>query len=420
VYQCKIRQDEAIILIGVTPPSSEYFGFTYYLSSVNYEFGDVSGGYSGGHLLLQPPEDNRTHIQASIEDPINASNINVTSDGSYYDSFDKDFVMLASGDAFMFDFLTDKMITMGIPSNIFNYQNFPREVIKFGLEREADTIGALLRTAFFHDPDDRDAYMRDLPISLLRITPKIERAAYTPIPRHPRKSRSVGAVDQSYLRTALMDLVRSVKRKLPGTNALESRSLPIDADPDICIDTRTKCFFENTDAAYFGNLPGHFFSEDGHFVVVGVNHAEAGYARYSSVTLYDAASFISVASVTNTDMMKGSADRFLPDHPLKDQLYAISFRRNCTGYEYCTNIPENRLGKLQAMIFMSRAYLDPNGTKGSDPSIMLPFRVLFGEDISFIPSMWKSGASGAYKRLRSVLFPDDELIDTNTYGWPMP
>lgn len=419
-WEGRFREDEAVVQFGVTPPLAEYFGFTFYLNSVEYRFGDSTGGYSGGHLALIPPDDNRTHIQASLEDPINPANMNVTSNGTYYDSFDKDFVLIATSDEYMFNLIKNSFVAMGVPSNIFNLHTWSNEVINLGIEDECDTLGMLLRTAFFRDHDERDVYLKNIPISVLRITPKIERSAFMPFSRPQRKPRSIGSSNQSYLRNAYIELGRAVKRTLSGINILESRSLAIDADPDVCIDERTKCFFENTDAAYFGNLPGHFFPDNGHFIVIGVNHAEARYARYSSVTLYDAATLIAVGSFTNLNDMKGSADRYLPDNPYKDQLYAISFRRNCTGLEYCIDVTTNDLGRLSAMVFMSRAYVDPNGTKGSDPALMLPFRVLYGEDPSLIPSLWKSGASGAYKRLRSVLFPDDSSkANNNDYVWPM-
>jgi len=117
-----MREDEAVVLLGVTPPQAEYFGFTMYLNNVHYEFGDVSGGYSGGHLLLRPPEDNRTYIQASLEDPINPSNINVISDGTFDDSFDKDFVIVTTGDNSMNDVIKKGLIDVDIPPEIFNLQ----------------------------------------------------------------------------------------------------------------------------------------------------------------------------------------------------------------------------------------------------------------------------------------------------------
>ena len=294
-------------------------------------------------------------------------------------------------------------------------QTVSSEVVDFGIETEADKLGGMMRTGFFNDVEERDNYFRDVPLSILRITPKIERQAISPLPRPPRNPRSVNITDQSYLRASYFQLAREVKKDLFGTE-LESNSLILEADPDICIDERTKCFYENTDAAYFGNLPGTFFPPNGHFVAIGVNHVEAGYARYSSVSLYDAASLLAIDSFTNLKEMKGSADRYLPDNPLRDQLYAISFRRNCTNYSHCKEVPESSLGVLAASVFMERAYLDPNGSKGSDPAIMLPFRIIYGEDPSLIPSLWKSGAKGLYKRVRDVLFPEEEI---NSFPWPL-
>jgi len=299
---------------------------------------------------------------------------------------------------------------------VFFLQTLSSEVVDFGIETEADVVSGMMRTAFFNDAEERDNYYQDVPLSILRITPKIARQSISPLPRPPRNPRSVNITDQSYLLASYRELGREVRKDLFGVKELESNTKVIEAEPDLCIDDRTKCFFENTDAAYFGNLPGTFFPSNGHFVAIGVNHVEAGYARYSSVSLYDAATLIAIGSFTNLKEMKGSADRYLPGNPLSDQLYAISFRRNCTNYSHCIDVPESSLGLVAATIFMERAYLDPNGSKGPDPAIMLPFRIIYGEDASIIPSLWKSGANGLYKRVRDVLFPEEEI---NSFQWPL-
>ena len=86
-YSNRFREDEAVIYFGKTPPLAKYFGHTEYLNTI-----DDGKRRSNGRL----------DIQASLQDPINPSNINVTSDGSYSDSFNKDYVIIPSADQNMY------------------------------------------------------------------------------------------------------------------------------------------------------------------------------------------------------------------------------------------------------------------------------------------------------------------------------
>mmetsp|Transcript_40452 Transcript_40452/g.48515 ORF Transcript_40452/g.48515 Transcript_40452/m.48515 type:complete len:555 (+) Transcript_40452:101-1765(+) len=419
-YGTRMREDEAIVLIGVTPPLAKYFGFTFYYNNVEYNVGDSNGGYGKGVPTLKEPEDGRSHIQASLEDPINPSNMNVTSDGSYEDAFNKDFVLISSPDQNIVSTIKDQLIKLGVPESIFNVQGLSSETIDFGIEEKHDVVSPLFRMAFFDDEDDMKDYLRSIPWSLLRVTPKVMANETIPFDRIGRDVRSADATTQEYLRPSMNQLVREIRKEI-GRDGLEARSLAVEADPDRCIDERTKCFFENTDSAYFGNFPGRLFPEYGHFVVIGVNHVEAGYARYSSVTLYGAREFISVGSFTSVGDMKGSVDRYIPDDPYKDQFYAMHFKRNCTGMEYCIDVPLEGEGSMVArdtQIFMDRAYMDPNGTNGPDPAKLLPFRVIYIEEqpLSSKVSLGKE----RFSQIRKRLFPGKDDKNTTVQGLNVP
>eukprot|EP00593_Proboscia_inermis_P000116 CAMPEP_0171292972 /NCGR_PEP_ID=MMETSP0816-20121228/995_1 /TAXON_ID=420281 /ORGANISM="Proboscia inermis, Strain CCAP1064/1" /LENGTH=534 /DNA_ID=CAMNT_0011763243 /DNA_START=110 /DNA_END=1714 /DNA_ORIENTATION=- len=420
-YGTRMREDEAIVLIGVTPPLAKYFGFTFYLNNVEYNVGDSNGGYGKGIPTVIKPEDGRSHIQASLEDPINPSNMNVTSNGSYDDAFNKDFVLISSPDQNIVSTIKDQLIKLGVPESIFNVQGLSSETIDFGIEEKHDVVSPLFRMAFFDDEDDMTDYLRSIPWSLLRVTPKVMTNETIPFDRIERDVRSADATTQEYLRPSMNQLVREIKQQFKGRDGFEARSLVVDADPDKCIDERTKCFFENTDSAYFGNFPGRLFPEYGHFVVIGVNHVEAGYARYSSVTLYGAREFISVGSFTSVGDMKGSVDRYIPDDPYKDQFYAMHFKRNCTGMEYCIDVPLEGEGSMVArdtQIFMDRAYMDPNGTNGPDPAKLLPFRVIYIEEqpLSSKVSLGKE----RFSQIRKRLFPGKDDKNTTVQGLNVP
>ena len=187
-------------------------------------------------------------------------------------------------------------------------KGLPSSIVNFGLEKESDVLSPLCQIAFFNHEDEKNKYLRDIPWTLLRITPKLNSTNIIPFGRVKRDIHNEN-YSQVNLQKSLTKLAYEVKKQMKGKIKVEARSKLSEADPDKCIDKRTKCFFENTDAAYFMNFPGHAFPDNAEYVVIGVNHVEAGNARYSSVTLYGARDFLSLDSFTSENDMKGSADR---------------------------------------------------------------------------------------------------------------
>eukprot|EP00592_Proboscia_alata_P009843 CAMPEP_0194362474 /NCGR_PEP_ID=MMETSP0174-20130528/10222_1 /TAXON_ID=216777 /ORGANISM="Proboscia alata, Strain PI-D3" /LENGTH=476 /DNA_ID=CAMNT_0039135361 /DNA_START=206 /DNA_END=1635 /DNA_ORIENTATION=- len=365
-YSNRFREDEAVIFFGKTPPLAKYFGHTEYLNTI-----DDGKRRSNGRL----------DIQASLQDPINPSNINVTSDGSYSDSFNKDYVVISSADQNMYSMLSNALQQIGISSETFNRQVWPKEQVNLGIFYSSDTISTTMRIAFFEDQAIGEQYLSDVPVTVLRITPKLMKEEILPYPIPIRASKYLGDNERKYKR-ALNKLERKVRKNIGGDKRLDSTSVPIQLDPEECLAENTQCFFDSPDSAYYGNLPGQFFKRSSFFIVIGTNHVKTGLARYSSVAMYDVDQLIPVASFNSVNDMENSAEQFLPNHEHTDKLFAITFRKKCKKRPYCVEVNFSKRRSLPPFFLLaSRAYMHPNGTKSAYVDDLLPMRVIYGEKI---------------------------------------
>jgi len=51
-----------------------------------------------------------------------------------------------------------------------------------GLKEENDVINSIFRMAFFKNETEGNAYLRDIPLSVFRLTPKIEQESIVQLP----------------------------------------------------------------------------------------------------------------------------------------------------------------------------------------------------------------------------------------------
>ena len=120
--------------------------------------------------------------------------------------------------------------------------------------------------------------------------------------------------------------------------------------------------------------------EDDMYVVIGVNHEATGNARYASISIYDTQGFVGVNTITSVDMV-GSIDRYMPEHPEREKLYAVVFARTCPqellDAGHCVEVSTGFPGiPLDAHpVFLSRAYMEPGKTVGPRTIALVPPRI---------------------------------------------
>jgi len=354
----RLRPDEALVFFGRTPPQAEYFGLTHYLFD--------RAGDSGP----------RRDLFASLGDTINPTNIAVDSDGTYDDAFDKDAVAVTTADRNASEAIGAAMEAAGVSPDIMNHQVFPSENLEMGLDEEADTFNMLFRMAIFDDAEAKRAYQSEPPILIFRVTPRSEQDI-DPLPRPERAVRAIGETEEQY-GDSLDDLEDAIREAHEGITALNNDSAIVPIFGDVCVEEGSNCLADNADAAYLRNVPARLLRDDEFFVVFGINHMNAGRARYSSVSVYYLRELMGVASFDSIRDMPGSADVYLPDHPDRDLLYALTVRRSCLDQDYCLEVRSDDLGVPEDAfpVFVARAYLQPGLTVGPDPEELLLPRVL--------------------------------------------
>eukprot|EP00592_Proboscia_alata_P014928 CAMPEP_0194394618 /NCGR_PEP_ID=MMETSP0174-20130528/123953_1 /TAXON_ID=216777 /ORGANISM="Proboscia alata, Strain PI-D3" /LENGTH=563 /DNA_ID=CAMNT_0039190433 /DNA_START=57 /DNA_END=1749 /DNA_ORIENTATION=+ len=416
ITEFRFRPDEALVIIGATPPPATYFGFTHYL----YRRFKKNGKWK--------------LISGSIDDSINPMTINVTAgDGSYESKFDAETVIVYTGDNRSFRDVQDIVEEIGIPSSSTNLGVYSLDNINMGVTAGSDTVTFLIRCVNFYNKSIASLYMENPPLHVLRLTPVVRRD-FESIEKYPIPIRSTSTTgrNEEYLIPTLNRLQRSIIQNEGGVGIditrANSNTMEATLYGENCLANDQACYRDNSDSTYFFNYPGRSLYKDDFFIVFGPNHVESGFSRYISVSLYDGETAIAakafnsenelkrsawrylpddpfqnqmyaimIVEIARTDHfryisvslydggtasdafnseneLKGSAWRYLPDDPFQNQMYAIMIRRDCTNRPFCMEVAD--LSKYTPAIVI-RAYLS-DSTVGPDPLELVGARVIFG------------------------------------------
>jgi len=415
--EIRIRSDEAIVLMGVTPPKAEYFGYTHYLyRSMDRRI--KSDGAEG--------PTNFTTILASLDDTLNPTTIRVKQNKKRYkSSFGKDVVITTTGHKGTAKDVQKALKQAGVSNKIVNLQKISIQrnqtsaefthtstgLYNAGLDADKDTLMLLSRVAIFQNETAGNRYLQNPPVLVFRVTPNQpvtitlpqpsddKHTELTPQPHYPTPNRAERTTrSEEIFRTALDTLENAVRAAHTIRENFGAQVLPLDGNH--CIRSSISCVGDNPDTAYAVSatnvtLPQSLTNDEsssaGYFVVIGVNHAATNSSQYSELGSIDLRTGTGVASFDNR-RMPGSAEPYLLNETTNDAsgdaakyLYAIMVRRNCTGIlQRCVEIPSPptfpNVGFDDPILFVFRAVLSPRGLSGPDPSALLPARVLYAHD----------------------------------------
>jgi len=361
----RIREDEAYVYIGKTPPKSAYFGFTHY----TYMTHDRNG--------------TSTTVFGSLSDTINPSNIQVESDGSFDDAFNKDVVIITTPHRGVYSDIQKALDYAGVPSDIRNLQEIPSSLFKAGLGKESDVLTNLNRVALIEDEVEADSFLHNPPVLVFRLTPREPKEA-TISYRRPKRVKQRQYPTEFRLEKSLDELEEAVFDRYSPMGTVtamnETQEFPLKGQQ--CILLNLPCYGDNSDAAYFINVPqNRTFNGDQFFVIIGVNHHESINARYSHVVAGSYSKYIAVAEFNSIEHMPKSSYPYISEAnvPKRDMLYAATLRRDCAGHEFCMEMPYGLMGldPDESPTFVFRAYMAENSTVGHDTDSLLRARVYF-------------------------------------------
>ncbi len=359
-----LRPDEAIVMIGQTPPACSYFSYCSYV-----------------YDRFFPDEGARRVVFASLGDPINRMTISTsgTPDGQAGDPFGQTTVIVVTADRGVDERVRAAAEAAGYPVSITNTDVIPSSLVKMGLGPEDDKFLVILRLAFFQDRQAGQAFMASMPVRVFRVTPS-EGVALDPYEVPALRVRGTGDASELNLLGALEDLRQAILARYGTTHATELETSVWLYEAYDAIQRGINVIGENRDTTYLRSENFTLANDPDEFLVVyGVNHAATAKATYTNFSVFGAAGLNGVGAVSNLDFA-GTAEEYLPDHPAAQYLYVWKVSRSCDAAAGCLTVPWGvkayglDLDKLGFVAF--RAYLEPATKAGPSWSEIVYDRVI--------------------------------------------
>ena len=340
----RIRPDEALVYIGITPPECEYFSYIGYIV--------LRYSYETNQFIL---------IFASLGDSINLQRLH--SEPAYQSGvFSQPVIIIFTADKNADQKARAALINAGYPEGIIHTLVIPKELVRMGLNAESDTFSTLNRIALFKNQTEGDEFINSTPGLVYHLTPKTEvQPDYYPVPELiPRGTGTTRELDLNddlqELREAIVarygkDHVKNLTTQVTIFEGYDA----IQREIDILGDNRDAVYL-NTTITQLGDKPGEAI------IVYGVNHAATGKATYSNFAIYGLTALNGVGSISNKDLA-GTTEKFLPDNPNAKYLYVAKVARE-EDPNYTTLVVPSGVGPYgiepnDTCYIGFRAYLEP-------------------------------------------------------------
>ena len=340
----QLRPDEAIVLIGRTPPPVSYFSYRSYLMTRYF-----------------PAEQARRRIFASLGDTLN--NLTIKTRGIQMgDPFDQNTIIVTTADSGIDKRIRKAARKAGLQEDIINTDIIPSSAVKLGFESDADEFVFLHRIALpkYGYEGEVSAYLQNPGGVVFRVTPATPAAVDSyPMPRLRVRGTGVTEID---LMDDLADLRQAILAKYSGLTATDLVASVWLTEGFDAIQRGIEVLGENRDTTYLKADPLFTLSEDPNdfLIVYGVNHEATGKATYSNFNVYGADLLIGVAAEHSRDLW-GSAQDYIPGDPNVSYLYAWKVARHCNGEAHCIEVPIGDCPGLaldEQMFVAFRAYLE--------------------------------------------------------------
>lgn len=223
----RLREDEAVVYVGPTPPHVGYFGFTPYL-------------FDRQNAAM------RDNIFASVSDTLNDDVIHTA--GGAGAPFALQTAIVLAANATTRAKVHTSLTAGGVPESEINDLVIPESTVHLGLDDASDTVSVLMRVALFDSDAQKAAYLAAPGGRVYRITPRVTivpapETAPTDRPRGTGTNESAHSADV----TALHDAIVAAH---PGLTALELNDTALAPNPSECISTGNGCNGDNRDALY--------------------------------------------------------------------------------------------------------------------------------------------------------------------------
>lgn len=407
----QLEEDEAIVLIGRTPPPVAYFSYQTF-------------------MLFQPPYQPVSGLPKrygiAVGDTTNIATIHTT--GPKNDRAHRPIVYIITGHRGTEQLVRKAALAAGYPAAIINVERIAPAIFKLGIGPDGSWFYLAHRSAVPASRDALNDYVKQPPYVVFRVTPKTPLAPDSePVP--VLRPRGTGHTEMELypalkqLRQAILDKLEqggygAEKRKELDTKVWslvtrDGREMILEK-PYVAAQRGYQIIGGTRDTNYLATYPNFMLREgDDEFVIVyGVNHQKTGKVTYSSVSIYaDKDRWFGVKDGTVLSPDFGdSARRYLPDNPPPelakyiDMFYVLKVARNCQkGEEYCLQVnqpdfldingnkytctldnldtPEYDPSQLdfnkEEMFFIFRSYMEPATLVAPDDNELLYDRAIY-------------------------------------------
>jgi hypothetical protein len=375
----KLRPDEAIVMIGLTPPPACYFGFRSYVGFVqNKPEKDYSHVFTIGDAYTGVYH----RVWGSLGDTLNNFNIWTanTPGGAAGDPFSSSTAIITTADRGINRQVRDALSASGFGQDIVNDDNIPPSLVNMGLEKGNDTFLFIMRAAVWVDPSLGAEYLTNLQrlVKVFRITPRTALACPDPWPVPTLKIKETGISEFQVVADVVhgLDYLREEIISRFGS----SRYNYVDLTPDnwlegyegIALDTDLMA--DNRDATYVKTGDFQLATDDDFVVIYGVNHGQTGKATFCNASFYgkDLRNGVALASVSIE--FPNSAIEFFPGgYEDAKHYYVCKFARKIDPGRYVIIVPYstgNPNGKAYGVdnckdvLIGFRSYVDPVAKAG--------------------------------------------------------
>ncbi|HWQ18740.1 MAG TPA: hypothetical protein VN455_03110 [Methanotrichaceae archaeon] len=356
----KLRPDEAIVYVGLTPPQSAYFSYQTFLF-IHYYPGE--GGYK--------------KVAANVGDNINL--LTAKTNGTSGDPFSKAILLVSTADKGVNERIKAAAQSAKYPTGIMNTEPLPYPLLRMGYGNTSDFYNFAMRVALFKDNQTQKAYADSIPGVILRVTPKSSTKLDT-FGMPALRVRGTGNLSEFELMGTMDALREAILKKYGAKNATELETHQWLFDGYDAIQRGVDMVMPSRDTIYLNTTPFILSNDSSDFAIVyGINHAAIGKTLYSNFNIYGVENLNGVAGI-NSNNLSGSADEYLPDNPDARYFYVWKVARHCNGEPHCLEVPYD-VGaygiNLNQTAFMGfRAYVEPQTKVGPSYNEIVYDRVI--------------------------------------------
>jgi hypothetical protein len=310
-----VRADEAVILIGKTPPKCTYFSYRSYLYNRYYNF---------------PPPPKRRKINASLGET--TSLYRMRPDLPLDSMFSRNFAVIMAADSILATEAKATILaaTTAIAPADIHFDILPAgDLFRCGKNLEADWTNILHRVSLFEDTVAQNDYMDHPPLEVLQVTRK-----FPAIPGrwsiHPFQPRASGISEFNLFHDMGLLELGIYETYHQDYDIIWLSSTPFNLESYTAIQQGANAFGDNHDCLYV--LTNDFLlGENDIALAYGVDHTQTGQAVYDNV---------------------------FPDTAVADKFYTYCFSRHpIPGNPYVFIVPTDTNNTLSGINLDDSAFL---------------------------------------------------------------